>query len=147
MNLFKTIICSLSALNIGIHQITRLAYWVCTTISQTYQKIPETSFDNSTVLTFSYNKLSGKRFDNLLALALGFNDDFFLKSETPEDEDGDDGTGVELEELKEAIEASVIWCEDVAPLEDAVSTWRSVCVFVSLPTFSVGWISSPGTAR
>jgi hypothetical protein len=61
-------------------------------------------------------------FDKLLALAFGFNEDFFLKSETPEEEDGDDGTGVELEELKEAIKASVIWGEEVAPLEDAVST-------------------------
>ena len=58
----------------------------------------------------------------MLALAFGFNEDFLLKSETPEDEDGDDGTGVELEKFKEEIKASVIWGAECAPLEDAAST-------------------------
>ena len=57
----------------------------------------------------------------MLALAFGFNEDFLLKSETPEDDEGEDGIGVGLEEFREEIKASVICGEECVPLVDAVS--------------------------
>ena len=60
-------------------------------------------FGNLRVLcVLSHNKLRW-RLSDLLALAFGFNKDFLLKSETPEDDEGEDGIGVGLEEFREEI--------------------------------------------